>query len=385
MANESFSVKPILRTDKKKLDGTCPINYLVTINSKHTKLRSGDFSEPNNWNTVKGCFKGSASSYENGALDNDVASIKDFLRLQKSLKKPLSTQMVQEWWSTNDAEDFYEFFDKACEKKFKKLSEGTKGHYRLLRRRLMGFRSKIKISDVDVKFIDNFHSHLSETLKIGEAGVWSRHKNLKSILGYAVKTGQIKSNPYNDFDEDAPIDPEKEALTRIELKLVERLSFNRFKFSKGLEMSRDIFLFSCYTGLRYGDVQTLTSEQLIDSNTLYLKMQKTGKWLTVPLSPKAKKLLHKYETNESKFFFPRRTNVSVNRDLKIIAGLCKIKKKVTHHVGRHTFATLLINENINPFILMKLLGHSSIKTTQIYVNNSIHDLAEAIKSISDFR
>lgn len=385
MANESFSVKPILRSDKKKLDGTCPINYLVRINRKPTKLRSGDFSEPTNWNAAKGCFKGSPSSCENGALDNDVASIKNFLRLQKSLNKTLSTQMVQEWWSTNDAEDFYEFFDKACEKKFKKLAEGTKGHYRLLRKRLKGFRSKIRISDVDIKFIENFHSHLSETLKIGEAGVWSRHKNLKSILGYAVKIGIMKSNPYIDFEESAPVDPEKQALTRIEVKLFERLSFNRFKFSKGLELSRDIFLFSSYTGLRFGDVESLTNEQLIDSNTLYLKMQKTGKWLTVPLSPKAKKLLQKYNTQETKFLFPKRTNVSINRDLKIIARLCKIKKNITHHVGRHTFATMLINQNVNPFIVMKLLGHSSIKTTQIYVNNSTNDLAEAIKSISDFK
>lgn len=384
MANDTFSVKPILRTDKKKMDGTCPINYLVRINSKPTKLRSGDFCEPANWNSTKSCFKGSSSSYENGALDNDVASIKNFLRLQKSLNKPLSTQMVQEWWSTNDADDFYEFFDKVCEKKFKTLAVGTQGHYKLLRRRLMDFKKKVKISDIDVKFIENFHIYLSDELQIGKSGVWSRHKNLKSILGYAVKSGIIKSNPYTEFDERSPADPPKESLTRIELKLIEKISFSRFKFSKGLELSRDKFLFTCYTGLRFGDLDALTVDKLIDSETLSLKMQKTKFPLVVPLSPKAKKLLQKYSKTEGSFF-PKRTNVSLNRDLKRIASMCKIKKNLTHHVARHTFATMLIRQNVNPFIVMKLLGHRSIKTTQIYVNSNSADLAEAVNSISDFR
>lgn len=384
MARESFSVKAILRTDKKKLDGTCPINYRVTINSKVVKLSSGESCEAANWNSQKGCFRGSASSEENSVIDNDMSRIKDFLRQQKSLNKPLDIELIKSFWSTYDLDDFYEFYDKFCEKKFAELSDGTQYHYELLKKRLKSFRKEIKISQINLKFIEDFDSFMSKKLKTGDYGIWGRHKNLKAVLSYAVKNELISKNPYDEFTKHIQPDPETQSLNPIEIKLMERVVFSRFKFSRGLEFSRDLFLFSFYTGLRYSDVVALTKDKIVNNETICLKMQKTKKQVQVPLSIKAKRIIQKYSDSERTLIFPERTNVSVNRDLKKIASICKIKKTVHFHVARHTFATILVNNNTNPFLVMKLLGHSDIRMTQRYVNNDINDLSKVVAGVGAF-
>jgi len=384
MAKESFSVKAILRTDKEKMDGTCPINYQVRINSKIVKLRSGDFCEVQNWNSQKGCFKGSASSQENGAIDNDLATLKDFLREQKSLKRPLDVEMVKEFWSTNDSDDFYEFYDKFCVRKFTELAEGTQYHYILLRKRLKSFKKEIKLSQLTLKFIEDFHLYLSSKLETGDSGVWSRHKNLKAVLAYAFKNSLIRKNPYDDFEKHFQPEPEPESLEVEEIKRMEKIVFSSFKRSKGLELSRDLFLFSNYTGLRFSDVISLTKDKIVNDEILSLKMQKTKKLVQVPLSIKAKQLIKKYQTPENERIFPDRTNVSVNRDLKQVASLCKIKKTVHFHLARHTFATTLVSNNTNAFIVMRLLGHKDIRMTTRYVNNNMIDLTKAVAGIDSF-
>src|SRR5690606_4249788 len=85
MTKQNFTVKAILRTDKIRKDGTCPINFRVTINSIVVKLSSGEYSEESSWNSKDGFYKGSKSSIQNSLLDNEMSRIKDFLREQRSI------------------------------------------------------------------------------------------------------------------------------------------------------------------------------------------------------------------------------------------------------------------------------------------------------------
>lgn len=383
MSKQNFSVKAILRTDKARKDGSCPINYRVTISSIIVKLPSGQYSEISNWNSVTGFYKGSKSSIQNSLLDKDLSRIKDFLREQRSLDNFLDIELVKSFWSTNDNDDFYEFFDKFCEKKFKELSPGTQYHYELLRNRLKSFRKEIKFSQINLKFIENFDSFLRLKLETGDSGVWSRHKNLKAVFGNAFKNNRIRKNPYDDFKLNQE-NPEIESLTSTELKLIEHLGFSRFPAGRGLQLSRDMFLFSCYSGLRFSDVTTLTSENIIDGNSVLVKMQKTKKVVQIPLVDKAKKILNKYLELGNNQIFPKRTNVSVNRDLKIIASRCKIKKNIHFHLARHTFATTVASSDANAFIVMKLLGHGDIRMTQRYVNTNVNDLSKTLNRINIF-
>ena len=382
MKKQTFSVKAILRTDKKRKDGTCQVNYRVTINSVCIKLSSSEHCEKSDWNAKTGFFMGSQSSVRNSNLDRDISRLKDFLREQRSIDKDISIESVKAFWSTTDSDDFYEFFDKFCVKKFKELENGTKSHYILLRKRLKEFKKDIKLSHINVNFIQRFDFFLREKLKTGNSGTWGRHKNFKVVLGDAKKNNLIRQNPYDHFKY-TQIQPEISPLNAVELKLIEKIVFSRFRASKGLELSRNIFLFTVYTGLRFSDVMSLKQSD-IRENCIYKKQAKTKKFVTIPLSEKAKTLVNLYASAENEFIFPDRDNVSVNRDLKTIASLCKIKKNVHHHLARHTFGTTIANNNTNPFIVMQLMGHSNIKTTQRYVNTSIEDLSKTMADINQF-
>jgi integrase/recombinase XerD len=383
MIKQNFTVKAILRTDKRKMDGTCPVNYRVTINSVVLKLTSGEYSEESDWNAKDGFFKGSKSSIQNSLLDNEMSRIKDYLREQRSIGTYLDIELVKSFYSTKDSDDFYEYYDKFCEKKFMELSEGTQYHYVLLRKRLKQFKKEIKLSQINLSFIEKFDNCLSTKFNTGNSGRWSRHKNLKAVIGNALKKNLVKKNPYDEFKLTQE-EPKIEYLNRIELKLIEKIRFSNFPRGEGLNITRDIFLFSCYTGLRYSDVICLCKNDVKDGKNISMRMQKTKNIVQVPMSDKAKIILERYISSDNDTIFPNRCNVTVNRDLKTIASLCKIKKKVHFHMARHTFASTMANSDVNSFKIMKLLGHRDIKMTQRYVDNSVEDLAKMLKTIEEF-
>lgn len=382
MANQNFSVKAILRKDKKRKDGKCPVNFRITINSIVVKLPSGEYTEETNWNDNDGFYKGSKSSIENSLLDNEMSKIKKFLREKRSVGIHLDIDLVKSFFSTKDSDDFYEFFDKFCEKKFLDISEGTQYHYEILRKRLKQFKREIKFSQINLSFVEKFDSFMKDKLSTGKSGRWGRHKNLKVVLCSALKSNLIKSNPYDEF-KITQDEVKLEHLNHIELKLIEKIRFSNFPRGNGLNHTRDMFLFSCYTGLRYSDIITLTNDE-VNGEIISTRMNKTKKIVQVPITNKAKIILKKYISSGTKQIFPTRCNVTVNRDLKTIASLCKIKKNVHFHLARHTFASTMANSDVNSFKIMKLLGHSNIKTTQRYVNNSVEDLSKMLEGISAF-
>jgi len=383
MRNQNFTVKAILRTDKIRKDGTCPINFRVTISSVVLKLSSGQYSEESKWNSKDGFFKGSKSSLENSLLDNEISRIKDFLREQRSINTNLDIELVKTFYSTKDSDDFFEYFDKFCEKKFDEIREGTQYHYKLLRNRLKEFKKEIKFSQINKSFIERFDSFLEKKKNTGTSGRWSRHKNFKVVLGSALKNNLMRINPYVDFkiiQKEAKI----ESLNRLELKLIEKIKFSKFPTSLSLDLTRDMFLLSCYTGLRYSDVINLKKENIMDDYSLKLCMVKTGNHLDVPRTKKLEMIIKKHLKTDENSLFKHQTNVTVNRNLKTIGSLCKIKKNVHFHLARHTYATFLANANVSPFKIMYLLGHRDIKVTQKYVDNNFSDLSKVLNSIDVF-
>ncbi|WP_240916422.1 site-specific integrase [Pedobacter sp. HDW13] len=138
---------------------------------------------------------------------------------------------------------------------------------------------------------------------------------------------------------------------------------------------RDIFLFSCYTGLAYIDIYQLKRSEIIDKNGdekwISINRQKTGTATRVPLLPKAIALLIKYENHpqciDQNKAFPVSTNQKMNAYLKEIADICGIKIPLSYHIARHTFATTITLQNGVPIeTVSKMLGHKDIRTTQHY-------------------
>ena len=179
-------------------------------------------------------------------------------------------------------------------------------------------------------------------------------------------------------------------LTEEEIRTIKNKDF----IGKGLNLVRDIFIFSCYTGLAYVDIFNLTNEQItigVDGNLwIITNRQKTGTNSNIPLLPIAEEIIKKYENHplvsNSGKLLPVYSNQKVNEYLKTIADNCNINKKLTFHCARHTFATTItLSNNVPIESVSKMLGHKSIKTTQHYakildskVSNDMNALKEKL-------
>ncbi|MBP6828822.1 MAG: integrase catalytic domain-containing protein, partial [Saprospiraceae bacterium] len=161
----------------------------------------------------------------------------------------------------------------------------------------------------------------------------------------------------------------RDHLTQEELQRLRNLKFE----NQSLDKVRDIFLFSCYTGLRFTDAQDLRAKDIRPDEDghmwIYLRQKKTDEPLAIPMLKPALEVYHKYEhlREVTGRIIPSFVNQKVNAYLKIIADFANVEKKLTHHVARHTFATTVLLENDVPLeAVQAYLGHTSATTTAIY-------------------
>jgi site-specific recombinase XerD len=159
---------------------------------------------------------------------------------------------------------------------------------------------------------------------------------------------------------------------------------------KRMDQVRDVFLFSCFTGLAYKEVYNLTQNDIVIGNDggrwIKINRVKTGNPEDVPLLPIPEAIISKYlhdkRCRESNRLLPVNSNVKYNAYLKELADLCRISKKLTTHIARHTFATTVTLENDVPIeTVSKMLGHRSIRTTQIYARITKKKISNDMKEL----
>jgi site-specific recombinase XerD len=211
-----------------------------------------------------------------------------------------------------------------------------------------------------------------------QATVARYHAAMKKFIYAAIRKGYIKKNPYVDFivdkGESNRVNLEPEELTALE-------SLDRSLIPDELVQVLDRFLFSCYTGLRVGDsIGTLKKEYIknaagalvVDLVTEKGKGKRVVLHLAHLFEGKPQKIAQKYLSKypEIDTLFPRMTDQAVNRNLKTLAYMAGIKKKLTFHMARHTCGTALADLTANPYLIMDILGHRDIKTSMIYIHSS---------------
>ena len=208
-------------------------------------------------------------------------------------------------------------------------------------------------------------------------------KTLKTITIYAQKRGVLHHDPFlnHRFHLEAV---DRGFLTDEEiLKIANKeLSIQR------LELVRDMFLFSCFTGLAYIDVANLTPDNIIKldgKEWIMTKRQKTSVETNVLLLDIPKSIISKYshKTYRDGKLFPVLSNQKTNSYLKEIADLCGIKKNLTFHLARHTFATMSLSKGVPMESVSKMLGHTNIKTTQIYARITNKKIEHDMEQLSD--
>lgn len=244
--------------------------------------------------------------------------------------------------------------------------ESTKGNLFTTITVLQEFRPGLDFKDITYTFLKDFEVYLRE--KGNGINTVAKHlRQLRTLVNEAINQGYIHADayPFRKFK----IKQEKgrhEFLTPDELKKLENLEVHDLKLRHVL----DAFLFCCYVGLRFSDFCQLTPSNFIRVNGkrwLHFKSIKTGIELRLPLhllfEGKALAILDRYCITE---FASLGSNSEVNKALSVITSMARIKKHVTYHTARHTCATLLIHQGVPITTVQKLLGHTSVKTTEIY-------------------
>jgi site-specific recombinase XerD len=255
-------------------------------------------------------------------------------------------------------------------------SEGTLKHYKTTRERLFEFlkkrfnRNDIGISLVDYSFLNSLDIYLKTEYQLKPNTVLTYHKHLKKALNTGIAMNLISHNPYSSFKVSRN-ETHRDYLTMLELEQIRNKQIKTLR----MEIVRDIFIFACFTGLGYSELKKLNGTHIHSGNDggkwIIIDRTKTDIRCRVPLLPQAIVILQKYEnspvTQNLVKLLPLNSNQKMNEYLKELAGICGINKNLSMHVARHTFATSVTLSNGVPIeTVSKMLGHTSLKTTQIY-------------------
>lgn len=232
-------------------------------------------------------------------------------------------------------------------------------------------KSDIKISQVTYQFLNEYAYYFKTVRKCNHNTTMKYNKNLGTVIRMALADGLIDRNPFDKFKlTNKPVN--RETLTEDEVDKLLNLELEEWG---RLDRVRDMFVFCCYTGLAFIDVINLKMDHIIEDKdgVYWIKNMryKTNAEFMIPLLPVTLKIIDKYCEYPQKMkdgsVLPKYSNQKYNSYLKDLASRVDIKKNLTSHIARHTFATIItLNEGVPLEVISKMLGHTNTRTTQIY-------------------
>lgn len=376
----TFKTLFYLKRNAIRKDGKMPIIARITVDGKISQFSTKLEINPQNWSVDSGKAIGRTQEIQqiNTLLDEIKASVHKIYHEQQRRDSVVTSEKVKnEFLGMSQSQmDLLELFQKHNEDVFsligKSKSKATYQKYEVSRKHVQSFlKTKYNLSDISLKevnhmFITDFEVYLMTTCKCGANTTAKFMQFFKRIIIIAKNNGWIQTDPFANY---------KIRLKKVDrgyLTLEEISKIMNKKFStKRLEQVRDIFVFSCFCGLAYIDVKKLRAENIrtsFDGNLWIMgKREKTDVSFNIPLLEIPQKILEKYKgTLPENMILPVPSNQKMNAYLKEIGDLCGIKKEISFHVARHSFATLTLSKGVSIESVSKMLGHTNIKTTQIY-------------------
>jgi integrase len=380
MKHNKLSIRFVILKAKINKQGLCPISCRLTFKSKRKAFSTGLFVQPEHWDSKK--QKASNKFKEFQVLNGNLAQIHHKLN-----NTALSIQIKSKEFTAEDIFNNYigktskkeillvEFFETYLIKRKKligiDLKRATWLKFYYVNEQLKDFITKnynkkdLQLNKLNYLFINDFEYYLKTVKTQKQVTVNKTLQRFRMCIREAINKGYLQNDPFSSYKPKSTL-KEVVFLSNEELKQLEKHVFNQPR----LEIVKDLFIFCCYTGLAYREMSNLASKHIIkgfDGNEwIKIKREKTNKIVSVPLLPRAKAILEKYESINDRIL-PKYSNQKINSYLKEIADILGIKKRISHHTARKTFAsTVLLFNDIPMEIVSELLGHSSIQITQQY-------------------
>ncbi|MDD4437854.1 MAG: site-specific integrase [Tissierellia bacterium] len=376
----TFRILFYLKRDKQKADGTIPIWCRITIDGQAARFNTKTSINPDLWDAkaAKAIGKSKEVDAINSLLDAINASIHKVYYDLQILENNVNAELVKNRFLGLEVKNqtVLELFKRHNEDIEKQVginrTKATLQKYEIAYKRVSNFiqehyhLSDISLKDVNHDFLRNFEVYLVTSCKCGPNTTAKFLQRFRTIIILARNNGWLQKDPFANFKiRFQKVD--RGYLTHEQIEILMNKNFSL----KRLEQVRDIFVFCCYTGLAYIDVNKLRQSNIRKSfdGKLWImgKREKTGINFNIPLLDIAKEILDKYAgTLPDDKALPVLSNQKMNSYLKEIGTLCEIDKELTFHLARHTFATLTLSKGVSIESVSKMLGHSNIKTTQIY-------------------
>jgi site-specific recombinase XerD len=364
--------------------GQIPIYLRVTVAGQRFDAASGRFIEMERWSQSAG--RATSNSKESKELNEylDVLRAKAFDIQKKLITHGLEVNadvFARHWLGVKEKPrmllEIFEHHNKQVEELIgQQYSRATFKRYETSLDHTRNFikeyfnQTDLAITQIKYQFITDYEFWLKTKRKCNHNSTIKYLTNFKKIVNICLKNGWLDKNPFIGFKMTKK-DVDRPYLGQEELDLIKSKTF----VSDRLNQVRDIFIFSCYTGLAYVDTQKLTPADVsigIDGEKwIFTKREKTETASRIPLLPPALEVINKYSNHpkclNSNRLLPLLSNQKMNGYLHEIEAICGINKNLTYHTARHTFATTVTLTNGVPIeSVSKMLGHKSLRTTQHY-------------------
>ena len=370
-------------------DGTAQIYMQLFIQKRKLEIPLGIYLKPEQWNKAKREIKGSDTSSDDKRMiiGNALAAANNIFVRYRLQNKTITPDLFREEFKNPSINiDFYLFMHSEIMSRQKMVAQDTIDHHLVVLRKLKKFKPELAFSELNQEFFEKFQKYLITHYKNGINTVTKNFKAIKYYINRAIQKEKLEKSPlqYMKFKttRSNPVFLTEEELIRV-------INYYKICENNNHKIVLQYFLFSCFTSLRISDIKQL-SYRMIINNTIYIRPQKTrhvkNESISIPLSIPARKILKEQGPNKIQGFvfnvFPDQTT---NRFLKEIAIPCKIKKRLTTHVARHTFATLFLKKTNDLATLSQLMGHSSVSQTMIYVHICDDDKEKGIATFNGFQ
>lgn len=379
-----FSHSFQLKQSKTLPNGTAPIYLRITVDEDRVELSTKKYVLPQRWNSALQKVSGTGEDARTintslKTMEQEVFQAHQALILESkevtasNIKAKLLGQDTEEHWIIEEFKDHNKKMEALIGKQY---ARATWKRFETTLKHTQDFiqwkfsSPDMEVSRLNHEFLENFEFYLKSVRSCDHNSTMKYLANFKKVVLRCFKNGWLPKDPFFGFKLSLH-EVKINVLTDHELDLITKKNFATERVGR----VRDIFLFSCFTGLAYADVKKLKRSEIKmgvnGKDWIFASRQKTDTDFRIPLLPEAAAILKKYEDDPQCVnmdrAFPVMSNQKMNAYLKEIADVCGINKNLTYHLARHTFATTVTLSNGVPMeTVSKMLGHKNLKTTQHY-------------------
>lgn len=361
---QKHSVVLRLKEDKMNGEGLCPIVIRVIVDRKTAFHFTSHRLRPSDWDETKSQVRGKVPNalLINSSINTLVNNARQFL-LMAELNKQIVTakQVIASLGNDGARDDLMAYWDKMLIDLEGVQHKNTIHQFRSDYNKLLLFRpAGLTFGQVTPALLREFDQYMATVLGNCQNTRWKTFKNLKKLFNLAKKEKLTSLYPFDEYDCPKYEQGLRTYLTLAEVDKIEALVVSGM-LTRPLWIAANYFLLSCYAGLRYQDLREFDPMQHLNQERLVLRTLKNQQVVSIQRHKRLNVILERLASRPGLL-----SNQKVNEYLKVIGSMAGIEKELTVHVGRHTFAVVGADMGIPSDVMMKLLGHSNIKTTHIY-------------------